>query len=96
MRHFPFNVRFYVKNINDLSCNYSGAIEVKQYCMLRKAKRASPAIFCAINLLQPIETDTLAMKNARLVLYHTLPHNIELEPYDARHPQSDNFFANSI
>ena len=40
MRHFPLNFRFYVKNINDLSCNYFGAIEVKQYCMLRKAKKS--------------------------------------------------------
>ena len=40
MRHFPLNFRFYVKNINDLSGNYFGAIEVKQYCMLRKAKKS--------------------------------------------------------
>ena len=39
MRHFTLNFRFYVKNINDLSCNYFGAIEVKQYCVLRKAKK---------------------------------------------------------
>ena len=40
--------------------------------------------------------DTLAMKSTRLVSYHTLHHNIELDPNDARHPQSDNFFANWI
>ena len=40
MRHFPINFQFYVKNINDLSCNYLGAIEVEQYCMLRKAKKS--------------------------------------------------------
>ena len=27
MRHIPLNFRFYGKNINDLSCNYFGAIE---------------------------------------------------------------------
>ena len=36
------------------------------------------------------------MKSTRLVSYHTLHHNIELDPNDARHPQSDNFFANWI
>ena len=97
MRHFPLNFRFYVKNINDLSCNYFGVIEVKQYCMLRKAKKELYRhIFCAINLPRPIETDTLAMKSTRLVSYHTLHHNIELDPNDARHPQSDNFFAKWI
>ena len=40
MRHFPLNFRFYVKNINDLSCNYFSAIEVKQYGMLRKTKKS--------------------------------------------------------
>ena len=94
MRPFPLNFRFYVKNINDLRCNYFG---VKQYCMLRKAKKELYRhIFCAINLIRPIETDTLAMKSTRLVSYHTLHHNIELDPNDARHPQSDNFVANWI
>ena len=86
-----------MKNINDLSCNYFGAIEVKQYCMLSKAKKKLYRhIFCAINLLPPIETATLPMKSARLVSYHTLHHNIDLDPNDARHPQKDNFFANWI
>ena len=40
MRHFPLNFRFGVKNIYDLNCNYFGAIEVKQYCMLSKAKKS--------------------------------------------------------
>ena len=93
MRYFPLNFRFYVKYINDLSCNYLG---VKQYCMLRKAKKLYRHIFCAMNLLRPIETDTLAMKSTRLVSYHTLHHNIELDPNDARLPQNDNFFANWI
>ena len=38
---FPLNFRFYVKNTNDLSCNYFGAIEVKQYCVLSKAKKST-------------------------------------------------------
>ena len=76
--------------INDLSCNYFG---VKQYCMLRKAKKSFNTSF--VQLIWPIETDTLAMKSTRLVSYHTLHHNIELDPNDAR-PQSDNFFANWI
>ena len=37
MRQFLLNFQVYVKNINDLSCNYFG---VKQYCMLRKAKKS--------------------------------------------------------
>ena len=68
--------------------------------MLRKAKKKKKELYrditCAINLLRPIETDTLAMKSRRLVSYHNLHHNIELDPNDARHPQSDNFFANWI
>ena len=93
MRQFLLNFRFYVKNINDLSCTYFG---VKQYCMLRKAKKSFTDTSFVQNLLRPIETDTLAMKSTRLVSYHTLHHNIELDPNDARHPQSDNFFANWI
>ena len=65
--------------------------------MLSKAKKELYRhTFCAINLRRPIETDTLPMKSTRLISYHTLHHNIDLGPNDARHPQSDNFFANWI